>query len=178
MAGSGVLRFPRGRPKMGFPLVLELAADGVLVAVPCRVLGVTRQAFSAGKKQSFSDRVWDDAHLIDAAFDGHRDDPTFGYRFLAEELRAAGFTASERRVLRVCSQQRIWSVFAKKRGLARKAGPPVHEDRVRRVFAASGPNRVWLTDITEHNTGRARCISARSRTCTRTGSSDSRSTRG
>ncbi len=44
-------------------------------------------------------------------------------------------------------------MFAKKRGLARKAGPPVHDDLVARQFTAAGPNRMWLTDITEHPTG-------------------------
>jgi putative transposase len=43
-------------------------------------------------------------------------------------------------------------VFAKKRGLNRKAGPPVHDDLVDRKFSATAPNVTWLTDITEHNT--------------------------
>ena len=60
---------------------------------------------------------------------------------------------AENRVGRLCSQQRIWSVFAKKRGLNRKAGPPVHDDLVARNFTAAGPDRTWLTDITEHPTG-------------------------
>jgi putative transposase len=52
-----------------------------------------------------------------------------------------------------CSQQLIFSVFAKKRGLSRKAGPPVHDDLVDRMFTATKPNLPWLTDITEHQTG-------------------------
>jgi transposase InsO family protein len=28
----------------------------------------------------------------------------------------------------------------------------VHDDLVRREFAATAPNRLWLTDITEHPT--------------------------
>ncbi len=56
------------------------------------------------------------------------------------------------RVWRLCSQQRLWSVFAKKRGLTRKAGPPVHDDLVKRKFTATRPNQLWLTDITEHRT--------------------------
>jgi putative transposase len=51
------------------------------------------------------------------------------------------------------AQQRICSVFAKKKGLTRRAGPPVHDDPVRKVFTADGPDRLWLTDITEHRTG-------------------------
>ena len=43
-------------------------------------------------------------------------------------------------------------MFAKKRGLNRKAGPPVHDDLVDRQFTATAPNVMWLTDITEHRT--------------------------
>jgi hypothetical protein len=37
-----------------------------------------------------------------------------------------------------------------KRGLNRKAGPPVHEELVDRQFTAAEPNTVWLTDIERH----------------------------
>jgi putative transposase len=43
-------------------------------------------------------------------------------------------------------------VFAKKRGLTRKAGPPVHDDLVERDFTATRPNELWLTDVTGHRT--------------------------
>jgi transposase InsO family protein len=138
---------------MRYPLVLDLAADGIPVAVTCRALGFSKQAFYAWKNSPVSQRDWDEAHLINAAIDIHHDDPAFGYRFIADELAAAGIKASENRVARLCSQQRIWSVFAKKRGLARKAGPPVHDDLVNRQFTASRPDELWLTDITEHSTG-------------------------
>lgn len=138
---------------MMYPLVLELAADRIPVAVACRVLGFTKQAFYAWRKDPVSRRDWDNAHLTNAAVDAHRDDPTFGYRFIADDLRGAGLLVSERRVWRLCSQQRLWSLHAKKRGLTRKAGPPVHDDRVRRAFTAPDLNKLWLTDITEHNTG-------------------------
>jgi len=53
-------------------------------------------------------------------------------------------------VWRLCSQQRLWSVFSKKRGVNRKAGPSVHDDLVLRGFTATKLNQLWLTDITEH----------------------------
>lgn len=137
---------------MKFPLVLDLAADGIPVAVTCRVLGFSKQAFYKWKANPVSDRDWADAHLINVALGVHRDDPAFGYRFIADELPALGISAGENRVQRLCSSQRIWSVFAKKRGLNRKAGPPVHDDLVGRDFTATGPNKLWLTDITEHRT--------------------------
>ncbi|HEX3960617.1 MAG TPA: IS3 family transposase [Trebonia sp.] len=139
-------------PKMMYPLVLDPAADKIPVAVTCRVLGFSKQAFYAWRQDPVSQRDWDDAHLINSALDVHRDDPAFGYRFIADELPARGITAGENRVARLCSQQRIWSAFAKKRGLTRKAGPPVHDDLVARDFTAASPDRTWLTDITEHPT--------------------------
>jgi hypothetical protein len=149
--------------------------------VTCRVLGFSKQAFYAWRKNPVTQRDWDDAHLINlvnAALDVHADDPSFGYRFIADELAAQGVVAGENRVARLCSQQRIWSIHSKKRGLNRKAGPPVHDDLVERGFTASAPNLVWLTDITEHATGEARSTCARSRTSAPTGSSATPSTRG
>jgi putative transposase len=137
---------------MMYPLVLDLAADKIPVAVTCRVLGFSRQAFYAWRQNPVSQRDWDDAHLINAALDVHGGDPEFGYRFIADELPGKGIVAGENRVARLCSQQQIWSVLAKKRGLGRKAGPPVHDDLVARQFTAAEPDRVWLTDITEHPT--------------------------
>jgi len=137
---------------MMFPLVLDLAADGIPVAVTCRALGFSKQAFYAWKCSPVSGRDWADAHLINAAVDIHHDDPAFGYRFIADELASLGIKAGENRVARLCSQQQIWSVFAKKRGLSRKVGPPVHDDLVNRQFTADRPDELWLTDITEHPT--------------------------
>jgi putative transposase len=139
-----------------FPLVLELAAKDAPVRVPiavtCRVLSFSKQTFYQWRACPVSDRDWSDAHLTNAALDIHADDPAFGYRFICDELNAAGITAGENRVQRLCSQQKIWSVFAKKRGLNRKAGPPVHDDLVLRNFTATRLNQLWLTDITEHQT--------------------------
>lgn len=135
---------------MMYPLVRDLADDGIPVTVTCRVLGFSAQAFYKWRRDPVTQSDWENAHLINAAYDIHADDPAFGYRFIADELPSHGIVASENRVARLCSQQRIWSVFAKKRGLNRKSGPPVHEDLVVRKFTAQKPNQLWLTDITEH----------------------------
>jgi transposase InsO family protein len=137
---------------MMFPLVLDLAADQIPVAVTCRVLGFSKQAFYKWRAQPVTDRDWADAHLINAAVDIHHDDPEFGYRFIADELPDRGVRASRNRVSRLCTQQRLWSAHAKKRGLTRKPGPPVHDDLVERAFTADEVDQLWLTDITEHPT--------------------------
>ena len=135
------------------PLVTDLAADGVPVAVTCRVLGFSKQGYYRWRASPVTDRDWADAHLVNAARDIHDDDPAFGYRFIAEELPEKGITAGENRVQRLCRNHGIWSVFSKKRGLNRRPGPPVHDDLVERDFPAEAPNELWLTGITEHPTG-------------------------
>lgn len=140
---------------MIYPLVRELAAAGaplrVPVAVTCRALKIAKQPYYRWLKDPVSQRDWDDAHLIDAARDAYREDPAFGYRLIADELADLGFDASERRVWRLCSQNGIVSAISRrKRGKGTKPGPPVHDDRVRRNFTADAPDRLWLTDITEH----------------------------
>ena len=137
---------------MMYPLVLDLAADDIPVAVTCRVLGFSKQAFYQWKAKPVSDRDYDDAHLINDALDIHHDDPEFGYRFITDELTEQGWKASRNRVNRLCTQQQLWSVHARKRGRHRRPGPPVHDDLVRREFTAPAPNQLWLTDISEHPT--------------------------
>lgn len=137
------------------PLVRDLAAEGIPVVVTCEVLGFTPQAFYKWRANPVSRREWDDAHLTNAIVDMHADDPEFGYRFIADELHDAGHRVGERRVHRLCRQQRIWSSTRKKgrKGSVKTPGPAVHDDLVQRDFTAARPDKVWLTDITEHPTG-------------------------
>ena len=134
----------------------------VPVAVACRVLGLSTQGYYQWAKNPLCQRDWDDAHLTNAALDIHADDPGYGYRFITDELAQAGIVASENRVWRLCSAQRIFSLHSRKRGLSRKPGPPVHDDllkvtdehgRPTHDFTATRPNAKWLTDISEHPTG-------------------------
>ena len=137
---------------MIYPLVRDLAGDGIPVAVTCRVLGFSKQAYFKWRAAPVTDRDWNDAHLINAAVDIHHDDPEFGYRFIADELQQQGVRTSRNRVQRLCSLQKLFSAHARRRGGGRRPGPPVHDDLVRRKFTAEKPNALWLTDITEHPT--------------------------
>ena len=135
---------------MMFPLVAELAAEGVAVVTTCRVLGFSTQAFYKWRNRPYSDSERADAHLINELKDLHADDPESGCRFHHDELVAAGHQASVNRVHQLYRENQVWSVFAKKKGFGCKAGPPVHDDLVKRHFKADSPDLVWLTDITEH----------------------------
>ncbi|WHU49902.1 IS3 family transposase [Gordonia sp. L191] len=138
-------------PKRFYPLVKELAADGIPVAVSCRVLKLSRQPYYRWLTEPVTTAEWVEAHRANSLFDAHRDDPEFGYRFLADEAEVAGQAMSGRTVWRICCANGWWSSFGKRRGKnGMKPGPPVHDDLVERDFTADSPNELWLTDITEH----------------------------
>ncbi|MBO4206443.1 DDE-type integrase/transposase/recombinase [Micromonospora echinofusca] len=133
----------------------ELAADGIPVAVTCRVLKIARQPYYRWLARPVTGTDEVAAYRANALFDAHRDDPEFGYRFLVDEARDAGQPMADRTAWRICSGNGWWSAFGKRRrrGKGGKPGPPVHDDLVCRDFTADGPNRLWLADITEHHTG-------------------------
>jgi putative transposase len=138
---------------MTYPLVLDLADDGIAVRLTCGVLGFSAQGYYKWKKSPVCARDLADAHLLNAIVDIHGDDPEFGYRFISDELEAAGHNASENRVHRLCREHKIWSTTTKKgRKHSKVPGPAVSDDLVNRVFSASEPDELWLTDITEHPT--------------------------
>jgi putative transposase len=146
-----------------YPLVRDLAVDGVPVAVTCRVLKLARQPYYRWLAKPVGDAELVQAYRADALFDAHRDDPEFGYRFLVDEAREAGEAMAQRTGWRICSQMGWFSAFARRRGRnGKRPGPPVHDDRcavideqgrVRHAFTAGAPNELWLADITEHPTG-------------------------
>ena len=146
---------------MSYPLVRDLAADGIPVAVTCRVLKIARQPYYRWLKDPITIAELDEAYRANALFDAHRDDPEFGYRFLADEARDAGVAMTPRTAWKICSSNGWWSAFGKRKSDVKKAGPPVHDDlcavvdakgRTRHEFTAAAPNRLWIGDITEHRT--------------------------
>ena len=133
-----------------YPLVRELAEDGIPVTVTCRVLEIARQPYYRWLADPVTDADLAEAYRANALFRAHKDDPEFGYRFLFYEARDAGQVMAERTAWRICSNNGWWSVFGKKRGKAKRPGPAVHDDHVQRNFTADAANQLWLGDITEH----------------------------
>lgn len=139
---------------MIYPLVRELAVDGIPVTVTCRVLNMARQPYYRWLDNPVPNRAWVQAHQLNALVDANRVDPEYGYRLLRDEAEQCGWSMSRRTAWRLTSWQHIHSVIVKKRrGSGKTPGPAVADDLVKRDFTADGPNQLWLTDITEHNTG-------------------------
>lgn len=78
---------------MMYPLVRELAADGVPVTVTCRVLKIARQPYYRRLACPVTDAELVEAYRANALFDAHGEDPEFGYlkrpRFSAGPIRVA-----------------------------------------------------------------------------------------
>ncbi|MBC9225113.1 hypothetical protein GL325_02120 [Aeromicrobium sp. 636] len=110
--------------KMSYPLVRELAADGIPVAVTCRVLKIARQPYYRWLARPVTDAELIEAYPANTLFDAHLDAPEFGYRFLVDEAHDAGQPMAERTAWRIFSTQGWWSAFGKKRG--RTARSPSH----------------------------------------------------
>ena len=142
-----------------YPLARELAAEGIPVAVTCRVLKLARQPYYRWLASPIGERELATAYRANALFDAHRDDPEFGHRLLADEARDAGHTMADRTAWRITSANRRWSTIGKKRGAnGKKPRPPAHGDLVERDFTAKSPNQVWLTDITDHPTSQGQAL--------------------
>ena len=181
-APSGRLSLP-GEPagKMMYPLVRELAVDGIPVTVTCRVLKLVRQDYYRWLAAPVTDGELDEAHLANALFDAHRDDPEFGYRFLADEVRGLGFDGLRaHRVEDLLGQRLVVDASARRRpSKTAKVHTPAHDDLVKRRVQRRRPEPS-VARQTSPSTRRRKgsSTSAPSRTSSRTGSSATRSTSG
>ncbi|QES51918.1 hypothetical protein DEJ50_32845 [Streptomyces venezuelae] len=79
----------------------ELAGDGVPVTVTCRVLKLARQPYYRWLGKPVTDAVLEEAYRANALFAAHREDPEFGYRFLAGEARSTGAAMADRTAWRM-----------------------------------------------------------------------------
>ena len=139
---------------MRFRLVRELAADGVPVAVACRVLEVSTSGYYEWFDRPPSQRDVADAHLLDVIRDVHAASRgTYGVRRVHAELRLGrGTRVGRKRVERLMRTQQLAGVHRRRFRRGHPA-PATCADLVQRQFTADGPDRLWVTDITQHRTG-------------------------
>ena len=138
---------------MTFRLVQELDASGVLAAVACRVLRVSTAGYYEWRGRAPSLRAVADAALTAQIKEIHAGSRgTYGVPRVHAELRlGCGVRCGRKRVARLMRTAGLHGIYVRRRRRGCPA-PPVHDDLVRRHFVADAPNRLWLTDITEHPT--------------------------
>jgi putative transposase len=155
-AGGRVLRPGKCPPKLAFRLVRELAENtdaDIDVAVACRVLGVSRSGYYDWLGRPPSAR--DDANslLLKHIQEVHADSRgTYGWpRAHAELTLGLGLPVNHKRVARLMRQAGLQGLY-RRRYRRGATGPVTEDDLVQRRFTVEAPNRLWLTDITEHPT--------------------------
>jgi putative transposase len=139
-----------------FPVVQELAADGVPAAVTCRVLKVSTSGYYEWRSRPASDRAWEQAHLMERIRQVHAASyGTYGHRRVhAEMVLGQGVTISRGRVERLMRSTGLQGVHRRRlRGCTRRdeAATP-SADLVERRFTPDAPDRLYVADVTQHRT--------------------------
>ena len=121
------------------------------VATMCRVLGVSPSGYYAWRKRPLSPRARADVELtahIDAIHRASRG--TYGAPRVHAELAALGIHIGRKRVARLMRALGVHGVSRRRRPRTTFRDPahPPAPDLVARDFAAPGPNRLWVADIT------------------------------
>lgn len=117
-----------------------------------QVLGVSTSGYYGWLKHKCGQRAQDNELLSNQIEQIHREsDSTYGRPRILAELRERGFVCNHKRVGRLMRQRGLRGV-SRRRGFVRttqkdrqkRAAP----DLVNRQFVASGPDRLWVADIT------------------------------
>lgn len=130
-----------------------MAAENLPVQVACRVLGVAESGYYEHRKRTPSERSVRHAMLTDLITQIHVESHQIygGRRIHAELTLGRGVVVGHHQVellmrragLRGLSGRRKWK---------RIRADDIASDRVERQFARTGPDQLWVTDITEHPT--------------------------
>jgi hypothetical protein len=124
------------------------------VSVMCEVLGVSRPGFHQWERRAPSDRALSDAWLTSRIIEIHeRARGVYGSRRVqAEPELGQGIRVSRRRVQRLMRTAGISGLVKVKKGRTtiRVPGVRVADDLVERRFKPSGPNVLWVADISSH----------------------------
>ena len=140
---------------MKFRFIAEKVAQ-FSVRVMCQVLDVSPSGYYAWKSRPISERARQDEHLglrIEAAHEHSRS--IYGSPRVAAQLRARGERVSTKRVARIMRERRLQG---RRRRRYRATTDSKHSVNIapnllNRDFSTTGPNQVWVTDVTAVYTG-------------------------
>lgn len=130
-----------------------MAAEGIAVGVACRVLDVSVSGFYAWRSRAPSARAIRHAWLTDLIIDVHQASRgIYGARRVqAELILGRGVAVGHGAVELLMRRAGLRGVTGRPKW--RRAKPDqIAADLVDREFARTGPNQLWITDITEHPT--------------------------
>jgi len=121
------------------------------IATMCQLLDVSASGYYAWQHRAVSIRAQQDAKLIDQIRAFHRaSNGTYGAPRILRDLRAKGVPVGRKRVARLMKQAGLQGVSRRKAPRTTVRAPQARPapDLVDRRFVASGPNQLWVADIT------------------------------
>jgi len=130
--------------------LIEAEKTSFPVQFMCRMLGVSRSGYYGWRDKPPSARSLQDAALTEKIREIHeRSRQTYGSPRVHAELKALGTRCSRKRVERLMREAGVRGCMRGRRGGTTRRGKraPV-EDLVKRNFAATEADRVWVADIT------------------------------
>jgi putative transposase len=125
----------------------------------CHLLGVSRSGYYAWLSRAgagLGGRAGRDQELVDQIGAIHAEFAYYGSPRIYQVLRARAQPVGRHRVARLMQVNGIRARRGKIKSRPRSAPParrPEITDRVRRIFHAAAPDRLWFTDITQIRTG-------------------------
>ena len=131
-----------------------MAAEGLSVKIACRVLDVTRAGFYAWKKRPLSPRAIRNVWLTDVITEIHvASRSTYGALRVHAELRLGrGIIVGHNQVGVLMRNAGLVGLPLRRRYPKRAGLDTTAADLVNREFARVEPDKLWVTDITEHRT--------------------------
>lgn len=156
-----------------------MASEGLAIEITCRVLEVPVSSFYARRNRAPSARAIRHAWLTDVIREIHiMSRATYGVRRVhAELVLGRGITIGHNAVELLMRRTGLRGLGGRPR-YRKLASVVTASDLVERRFARSGPDQLWVTDITEHPTLRGQgVLCGGARVPSRGASGDGRSTR-
>jgi transposase len=131
-----------------------LTGQGINVRHACRTLEVSESGYYAWKDRPTSPRALRRIWLAGEIVTVHKaSGGTYGaHRVTAELKHGRGISVGHNAVELIMRELGIKGLPTRRLPKGAKVGTVTPLDLVRREFRRSGPNRLWMTDITEHPT--------------------------
>jgi putative transposase len=135
-------------------VIASLTGQGFDVQTACLMLGVSVSGYYDWKVRPPSARTLRHAWLAGEIAQVHKDSGgTYGTLRVAAELRyGRGIHVGKEQVHLLMRRLGIYGLPRRRLPRGARVGKASSLDLVRRRFRAEGPDRLWMTDITEHPT--------------------------
>jgi hypothetical protein len=140
------------RPKAKYPVIAELAGQGVAAKQCCRILGVAASGFFMWRRRAPSPRQLRFAWLTELVRAIHADSRgTYGWRRVnAELIYGHGVIVNPKTVRKIMRMHGLHGLPGSPKTFRSKANRATATDLVERRFDRPAPDQLWVTDLERH----------------------------